>query len=65
MSTHEDLQTFLANPGSFVSPKAPHPLPPATHLPVKKSDLDVKALFPKQFEINGFCAVCYVEGRKK
>lgn len=65
MHSYEDLELFLANPDSFVLPKAPHPLPPITHLPIKRSPMDIKALFPKQFEINGFCTVCYVGGNKK
>ena len=65
MCSCEDLELFLADPDSFVLPKAPHPLPPITRLPRKKSRIDVKTLFPKQFEINGFCSVCYVDGRKK
>ena len=65
MLSYEDLQLFLSNPDSFVPPKAPYTLPPSHLLPKKKSSFDVKALFPKQFEINGFCPVCYVDGNKQ
>ena len=65
MHSDEDLQLFLDDPDRFVLPEAPHPLPSATHLPLKKSHGDIKALFPKQFEINGFCPVCYIDGSKK
>lgn len=65
MHSHEDLELFLSNPDSFIPPKAPYHLPPPTDLPKKKSHIDVKSLFPKQFEVNGFCPVCYVNGNKQ
>lgn len=65
MHSYEDLQLFLLDPGAFISPKAPYSLPPISHLPKKKSYLDIKTLFPKQFEMNGFCPVCYIDGKKE
>jgi len=64
MHSNEDLELFLATPEAFVPPKAPHSLPPTSHLPKKMSHIDVKTLFPKQFEISGFCPVCYTDGNK-
>lgn len=61
----EDLQLFLMDPDKFIPPKAPYPLPPTSHLPRKKSYIDIKALFPKQIEMNGFCPVCYIDGGEK
>jgi len=63
MCCEEDLKLFLDNPASFILPGANISLP--SILPKKKSQSEVKALFPKQFEMNGFCSVCYVEGKKK
>lgn len=65
MHSHEDLQLFLSDPDNFLYPKAPYKLPPSNNLPRKKSHIDIKTLFPKQFEVNGFCSVCYVDGNKR
>lgn len=62
MCSKEDLELFFANPDSFVHPNAPLPLPAVSLLPKKISDMDVKALFPKQYAIRGFCPVCYILG---
>jgi adenylate/nucleoside-diphosphate kinase len=59
------MQLFLLDPDAFVSPKAPHSLLPTSQLPIKKSSLDIKTLFPKQFEMSGFCPVCYIDGNKE
>ena len=63
MCCEEDLELFLANPDSFVLPETAAPLP--SLLPKRKSQSEVKSLFPKQFEINGFCSVCYVFGKER
>ncbi len=65
MNTYEDLQLFLTNPDSFVLPEAPYHLPPTSQLPHKKLNVDIKSLFPKKFETNGFCSVCYIDGSKQ
>ena len=64
MHSREDLEQFLLDPKALVFPKAPHSLPQTSHLPKKKSCTDIKLLFPKQFEINGFCPVCFIDGNK-
>lgn len=65
MASVTELDTFLATPDRFVSPNAPRPLPPQELLPRRRSHADVKAMFPKQFEIQGFCPVSYVDGKKR
>ena len=62
MCSKDDLELFLANPDSFVYPNAPFSLPGASLLPKKISEIDVKALFPKQYAIRGFCPVCHILG---
>ena len=63
MASKIELDKFLISPEKFVSPDAPHALPPQELLPQKKSYADVKALFPKQIELQGFCPVTYVDGK--
>ncbi len=65
MHSYEDLEKFLSTPEAFVPPNSPHPFPPPSRLPKKLNPLDIKSLFPKQFEINGFCPVCYIDGEKR
>ena len=65
MASVTELDTFLATPDRFVPPNAPSPLPPQELLPRRRSHADVKAMFPKQFEIQGFCPVSYVDGKKR
>lgn len=62
MATKVELDKFLATPNSFVSPNAPRHLPAEELLPKKKSCGDVRALFPKQIELQCFCPVAYVDG---
>ena len=64
MASKRELDQFLVSPSKFVSPKAPHTLPSQKELlPQKRSYADVKALFPKQVELQGFCPVAYVDGK--
>jgi len=65
MASLSELDTYLATPEKFVPPNAPRPLPAPELLPRKRSHADVKAMFPKQFEIQGFCPVSYVDGKKR
>lgn len=65
MASEAELEAFLATPEKFVSPETLRKLPPSELLPVRKCRADVKAMFPKQFEIQGFCPVSYVDGKKK
>ena len=65
MSGETELEAFLHDPEQYVSPAAPHPLPPPDLLPARRSQSEVKAMFPKRFEIQGFCPVTYVDGKRK
>lgn len=65
MSGQSELDAFLEDPEKYVPPAAPHSLPPTHLLPVRRSESEVKAMFPKSFEIQGFCPVTYVEGKKR
>jgi adenylate/nucleoside-diphosphate kinase len=63
MASNFELDQFLMSPSKFVPPKAPYTLPSQEVLPQKRSYADVKALFPKQVELQGFCPVSYVDGK--
>ena len=65
MSGKAELEAFLHDPEQYVSPAAPHPLPPTDLLPTRRSQSEVKAMFPKSFEIQGFCPVTYVDGKRR
>ena len=65
MQGQSELEEFLCNPQKYVSPAAPNPLPPPDLLPIQRSECEVKAMFPKKFEIQGFCPVTYVDGKKR
>ena len=63
MFSGKELRFFLATPEKFVSPNAPRKLPPPHLLPKKRTALEVKELFPKPIELNGFCAVTFYDGK--
>ncbi|XP_064400448.1 adenylate kinase 9-like [Halichondria panicea] len=65
MSSEADLKEFQLKPDYFVLPQAPRALPPSHELPRRKSHADVKAMFPKQVEIQGYCPVTYVDGNRR
>ena len=44
---------------------APVHLPPLDCLPQIKTELEVKEMFPRQYEIQGFCPVTYIDGKKR
>ena len=64
-ASQQELGAFLSTPEQFVPPKAPQALPPPELLPRRRTHADVKAMFPKQFEIQGFCPVSYVDGKMR
>ena len=65
MSGQMELEAFLHNPEQYVAPAAPKSLPPPDLLPVHRSQAEIKAMFPKRFEIQGFCPVTYIDGKRR
>lgn len=59
-----ELDSFLTDPERYTGPEA-KPLPPAEKLPHRRTAMEVKAMFPKKYEINGYCPVTYVDGKKR
>ena len=56
------MKEFLSNPERYVGDIG---FPPLDCLPRKRSELEVKDMFPRQYEIQGFCPVTYIDGKKK
>ncbi|XP_034265034.1 adenylate kinase 9 isoform X2 [Pantherophis guttatus] len=65
MSGQKELDKFLKTPELYVPPLAPYPLPLLNDLPKRLTIADVKALFPMQAELQGFCPVTYLDGKKR
>ena len=65
MASQDELEAFLASPAQFVPPLSPRALPPVDLLPQRRSQAQVKAMFPKRVEIQGFCPVSYIDGKKR
>uniref|UniRef100_A0A1A8JC18 Adenylate kinase domain containing 1 n=1 Tax=Nothobranchius kuhntae TaxID=321403 RepID=A0A1A8JC18_NOTKU len=59
------LQKFLSTPDQFVAPNCPHTLPQPHLLPRKLTEAQVKAKFPQQAEMHGFCPVTYKDGKQR
>ena len=63
MFSQKELELFLENPKNFVAPNAPRKLPAPNLLPRKLKLEEVKELFPKPIELNGYCPVTYYDGK--
>lgn len=61
----EELDLFLENPEKYVPPLAPHKLPPPELLPIRRTAAEAKALFPMTVDLNGYCPVTFLDGRKR
>ncbi|KAG8123953.1 hypothetical protein E2320_019386, partial [Naja naja] len=65
MAGQKELDKFLKTPELYVPPLAPYPLPLLNNLPKRLTVADVKALFPMQAELQGFCPVTYLDGKRR
>ena len=63
MASRAELELFLADPARYVPPLAPMKLPPAELLPRRRTTAEVKAMFPRQIELKGYCPVTYLDGK--
>ncbi|CAH1800208.1 unnamed protein product [Owenia fusiformis] len=63
MAGEKELSQFLEEPEKYVPPLAPRPLPPKELLPIRRTAGDVKNLFPKQIELQGYCPVTFLDGK--
>ena len=51
------------SPERFVPPLAPLPLPSDDYLPKRRTADDIRARFPIQVELQGYCPVTYLDGK--
>lgn len=63
MHSEKELNLFLENPDKFIPPQATRKLPAPNLLPKKRTPEEVKQLFPKPIELNGYCPVTYYLGK--
>ncbi|NXI74771.1 KAD9 kinase, partial [Anseranas semipalmata] len=65
MASQEELEKFLSRPEVYVPPLAPRPLPAPDMLPKRLTVAEVKALFPRSAEMQGYCPVTYLDGKQR
>ncbi|XP_061222784.1 adenylate kinase 9-like isoform X2 [Neopsephotus bourkii] len=65
MASQGELDKFLSRPEVYVSPLAPHPLPPSDMLPKKLTPAEVTASFPVSAQMHGCCPVTYLDGKQR
>lgn len=65
MASQKELEEFLADGERYVPPLAPHKLPTPDKLPRRRTAADVKKMFPKPVELQGYCPVTYLDGKKR
>ena len=63
MAGPEELDQFLKEPQKYVPPLAPRKLPPPELLPIRRTSAEVKAMFPVQIQLKGYCPVTYLDGK--
>lgn len=63
MASRVELELFLADPARYVPPQALRKLPAPDLLPKRRTEAEVKAMFPKQIELKGYCPVTYLDGK--
>lgn len=61
----KELKSFLSDPEAYVGEATPIHLPSSGCLPQIKTELEVKEMFPRQYEMQGFCPVTYIDGKKR
>ena len=63
MASRTEFEMFLANPAGYVPPNALRKLPPPELLPQRRTAVEVKAMFPRQIELQGYCPVTFLNGK--
>ena len=63
MASRSELEMFLTDPAHYVPPHAPRKLPPPELLPRRRTAVEVKAMFPIQIELQGYCPITYLDGK--
>ena len=61
----QELHSLLATPEKYIDEESSCHLPPPELLPQRRTEMEVKDMFPRQYEIQGFCPVTYIDGKKR